>query len=139
MGMIWGVDDEAMYKHIEYLKNLITEISTLNADDNGIIALILKSLQGAKRSGIRGIKHQINQKRNSMTHTELIEKVRPIIAEMDKEEYNYLIIAGKDGIGMRYMNGQSDDVHGMLLNMAQKNEQLKFILEDIVNRLNTEK
>ena len=74
-----------------------------------------------------------------MTHTELIEKVRPIIAEMDKEEYNYLIIAGKDGINLRYVNGKTDDVHGMLLNMAQKNEQLKIILEDIVNRLNTEK
>lgn len=43
MSMVWGVDDDSLYKHIEYLKGLISELSTITADSNGIIALMIQS------------------------------------------------------------------------------------------------
>lgn len=62
MSMIWGVDDEAMYKHIEYLKNLITEISTINADDNGIVALMLNSYKKQKEAVIEALNIKLIKK-----------------------------------------------------------------------------
>lgn len=62
ISMIWGVDDGTMYKHIEYLKGLITELSTINADDNGIVALIIKSYKEDKEAVLEALNIKLIKK-----------------------------------------------------------------------------
>ena len=62
MGMVWGVDDDSLYNHIEYLKGLITELSTINADDNGIVDLILKSYKEDKEAVLEALNIRLIKK-----------------------------------------------------------------------------
>jgi hypothetical protein len=40
--LIWGINDQALYHQMDYLKDLIREVSTLKAEDNGIIAKMIQ-------------------------------------------------------------------------------------------------
>jgi hypothetical protein len=44
---------------------------------------------------------------------------------MDKHEYNYLFVAGKDELCSRYIRGRRDDIGGMLDGFVENNPQLR--------------
>lgn len=43
MDMIIDINNNALYHHMDYLKSLISEISTMPADANGVVAIIIQS------------------------------------------------------------------------------------------------
>ena len=51
---------------------------------------------------------------------------------MQKNEYSFFLVAGKDGISTRYAFGNPLDVAGMVLAMMEKNEEIAIIIKDAV-------
>ena len=72
-------------------------------------------------------------------HEELIKILQPLVDFMNENEYSYFIVAGKDGLCSRYMNGNYFDVHGMIKGMAETNKQVGAIVMEVVEELNLEK
>lgn len=54
---------------------------------------------------------------------------------MDKNEFSYFLVAGKDGVCSRYMRGNFQDVISMLTGMAEKTPEVKYMLKEAVNEL----
>jgi hypothetical protein len=53
-------------------------------------------------------------------HDKLIELIEPIIAFMEQNKFNFMIVAGKDGTCARYCNGNKYEIMGMLSGMVKK-------------------
>ena len=68
-------------------------------------------------------------------HQELLKLLNPLIEFMDTHGYSYFFISGKDGVCSRYMRGNFDDLTSILTGMAEKNPQVKVILEQALNDL----
>ena len=68
-------------------------------------------------------------------HKELLALLIPLIDFMDKNEYNYFLVAGKDGTCSRYMRGNNLDLAAMLTGMAENNDAVKSLLKDSTNEL----
>lgn len=66
---------------------------------------------------------------------ELLELLKPLIEFMDKNEFNYFLTAGKDGVCSRYMRGNFNDTISMLTGMAENNDVVKDILEATVTEI----
>lgn len=69
-------------------------------------------------------------------HEQLLSLLLPLIEFMDTNEFNYFLVAGKDGVCSRYMRGKFQDVILMLTGMAEKTPEVKYILKEVVNELN---
>jgi hypothetical protein len=57
---------------------------------------------------------------------------------MNENEYSYFIVAGKDGLCSRYMNGNYFDVIGMIRGMAETKKQVGAIVIEVAEELNLE-
>lgn len=42
MDLVFGVDDKALFKQLDYHKELIAEIASLKCEDNGVIAKMIQ-------------------------------------------------------------------------------------------------
>ena len=62
---------------------------------------------------------------NESNHDELLSLLKPLVEFMDKHEYNYLFVAGKDELCSRYIRGRRDDIGGMLDGFVENNPQLR--------------
>ena len=65
-------------------------------------------------------------------HDELMALVNPLIDFMMLNEYNYLLIAGKDGICTRQLRGERGDLFGMLTDMMAKNNEVCDLFSDTI-------
>lgn len=72
-------------------------------------------------------------------HEELLSLLNPLIDFMIKNEYNYFLVAGKDGICTRHLRGNFDDLTGIITGMMENNKDVRAILEYSVNELNFSK
>lgn len=68
-------------------------------------------------------------------HQELLKHLMPLVDFMDANGYSYFLVAGKDGTCSRYMRGTVNDVTLMLSGMAEKNKQVKVMLESAISEL----
>jgi hypothetical protein len=66
---------------------------------------------------------------NESNHHELLSLLKPLVEFMDKHEYNYLFVAGKDELCSRYIRGRRDDIAGMLHGFVENNPELKGFFE----------
>jgi|LakMenEpi03Aug12_release.lakeMendotaPanAssembly.Ray.scaffolds.fasta_scaffold4977542_1 hypothetical protein len=66
---------------------------------------------------------------NESNHDELLSLLKPLVEFMDKHEYNYLFLAGKDKLCSRYIRGRRDDIAGMLHGFVENNPELKGFFE----------
>ena len=62
-------------------------------------------------------------------HLELLALLDPLVDFMIANDYNYFMLAGKDGVCTRHMKGDFHDVTGMLTGMMEINKQVKGIVE----------
>lgn len=69
-------------------------------------------------------------------HEQLLSLLLPLIEFMDKNEFSYFLVAGKDGTCSRYMRGNFQDAISMLTGMAENNPEVKYMLKEAVNELN---
>lgn len=65
-------------------------------------------------------------------HDELLALLNPLVDFMNKHEYNYFIVAGKDGTCSRYLAGDYFEVASIIEGLTNKHKQLKSMLKDIV-------
>ena len=72
---------------------------------------------------------------NDSNHKELLSLVNPLIDFMIEHEYNYFLVAGKDGVCTRHLRGNIDDVSGMITGMMEKNKQVREVIELSLNNL----
>lgn len=63
------------------------------------------------------------------THDELIKLLIPLIDFLDKNNYSYILIAGKDGVCSRFMNGKFIDLGIMLTTLAEQNPEVKDLIK----------
>ena len=68
-------------------------------------------------------------------HKELLKHLLPLIEFMDNNQYNYFLVAGKDGVCSRYLRGKNDDVSGMITGMAEKTPTVKMLLEESLKNM----
>ena len=68
-------------------------------------------------------------------HEELLELLNPLIDFMDKNEFTYLVTAGKNCTCSRYMRGNNDDMVSMLTGMAKNNPCVKEVIKEIYEDL----
>lgn len=61
-------------------------------------------------------------------HQELVQLLTPLIKFMDKNEYHYLLVAGKDGTCSRYMRGSIDTISDIVTDFMHKNKEFKSII-----------
>lgn len=66
-------------------------------------------------------------------HNEFLELLKPLIKFMVENEFNYFMVAGKDGLCSRYLKGDLDEVSGMISELIEKNKQVRGLLEYCVN------
>jgi hypothetical protein len=62
MNEICGIEDDVLYKQMDYYKELINKISTLRADENGIVALIIEMYKENPDKVLEALKIQIVDK-----------------------------------------------------------------------------
>jgi len=72
-------------------------------------------------------------------HQELLNLLLPLIDFMDKNNFHYFLIAGKDGVCSRYLEGKPTELLSMITSMAEKHPQFKTILNLAVNEINETK
>lgn len=79
------------------------------------------------------------QKITEAKHKELLELLNPLIDFMVENNFNYFLVAGKDGTCTRHLRGEFDDVVGMVTGMAENNTQVHGLLKCSVQLLNETK
>lgn len=62
MNEICGVEDDVLYKQMDYYHDLIKQLSTLRADENGIMALIIDEYKKNPESVLEALKIQVVEK-----------------------------------------------------------------------------
>lgn len=72
-------------------------------------------------------------------HKELLALLNPLIDFMIENNFNYFLVAGKDGTCTRHLRGEFDDVTVMLTGMMETNKQVRGMLEYSVNQINETK
>ena len=72
-------------------------------------------------------------------HKELLALLNPLIDFMIENNFNYFLVAGKDGACTRHLRGEFDDVTAMLTGMMETNKQARGMLEYSVNQINETK
>lgn len=66
-------------------------------------------------------------------HEELLSLLNPLVDFMHQNNFNFFLVAGKDGICTRHLRGNYDDVVGMITGMMQDNKQVDIVIRDAVN------
>ena len=66
-------------------------------------------------------------------HDELLLLINPLVDFMEKNSFNFLLVAGKDGTCSRYMHGNYDDLHGMIKGMTETQPKLLEIVKEIAS------
>lgn len=64
-------------------------------------------------------------------HKEMLEVLKPLIAHLDDGGYHYFIVVGKEGTCARYMKGTGIELMHMISDMAGKNPQVRFLLDEV--------
>ena len=62
-------------------------------------------------------------------HAELLALLNPLVDFMTANNFNYFLVAGKDGTCTRHMRGNFLDVTGMISGMMETNDEVKAIIE----------
>jgi hypothetical protein len=66
-------------------------------------------------------------------HKELLALLNPLLDFMTKNNFNYFLVAGKEGTCTRHLSGEFDDVTGMIIGIMETNKQVRGMLEYCVN------
>lgn len=66
-------------------------------------------------------------------HQELLKLVNPLIAFMMANNYNYVLVAGKDGTATNHFAGDKADISGMLKGLTERHVEFKELLGDVLN------
>jgi hypothetical protein len=66
---------------------------------------------------------------NESNHAELMSLINPLIDFMQKNEYSFFLVAGKDGIATRQMLGKLDDLSGMIEGMMKNHPQVESLIK----------
>lgn len=66
-------------------------------------------------------------------HDLMLDLLNPLIDLLEKEGFNFLIVAGKDGLCSRYAAGNKIELTDILGELCQKNPQLKNVLKEASN------
>ena len=66
-------------------------------------------------------------------HQELLTLLNPLLDFMSNNGYSFFVVAGKDGVCTRHLQGQYEDVEGMIIGMMKKNRQVNSMIKEIVN------
>lgn len=72
-------------------------------------------------------------------HKELLALLNPLIDFMIENNFNYFLVAGKDGTCTRHLRGEFDDITSIISGMAKTNKQIHGMLEYIVEKVNETK
>ena len=62
-------------------------------------------------------------------HDELLVLLTPLVEFMSKNNYNYFLLVGKDGIGSRHLRGTFDDITGMITGFASNNKEVEGMIK----------
>jgi hypothetical protein len=79
------------------------------------------------------------QKEIQKKHQEFLKLFNPLLDFMKKNGFSYFVVAGKDGICARYIEGNPYDLSAMIGELAEKNKQVKEIFEYGIKSLETDK
>lgn len=79
------------------------------------------------------------EKLNETKHKDLLALLNPLIDFMTENNFNYFLVAGKDGTCTRHLRGKFDDVTAMITGMMETNKQVRGMLEYSVNELNEQR
>lgn len=63
-------------------------------------------------------------------HDVMLNLLTPLIELLEKEGFNFLIVAGKDGLCSRYAAGNKIELTDILGGLCQKNPEFKEVLKD---------
>lgn len=66
-------------------------------------------------------------------HNELLSLLNPLAEFMNKNGFNYFLVAGKDGKCARYAAGRREDISGMISGLIKSNKEVADIIGDAVN------
>jgi hypothetical protein len=66
-------------------------------------------------------------------HEQLNELMNPLLDFMNENNFNYMLVAGKDGTCARYCNGNKYEVEGMLSGMVEKHPEYKEVFLNAVD------
>jgi len=66
---------------------------------------------------------------NESNHLELLSLINPLIDFMQKNEYSFFLVAGKDGIATRHLLGTLDDLSGMIEGMMASHPQVESLIK----------
>ena len=72
------------------------------------------------------------QKTNETKHQELLALLNPLLDFLTENNYNLFLVAGKDGICTRHAFGDNGDIAGMLKGMMENNEDIKTLINQVV-------
>ena len=65
---------------------------------------------------------------NQKNQEELLKLLNPLIEFMDKNNFHYFLVAGKDGVCSRYMRGETEEVISMFSGFAKNHDCVGSIL-----------
>ena len=68
-------------------------------------------------------------------HKELLALVNPLIKFMHENNFNYFLVAGKDGTCTRHLRGSAVEVEGMITGMMENHQQVREIFEYCVTEM----
>lgn len=68
------------------------------------------------------------------THQEMLKKLIPFVNSLKDSGFSYLILVGKDETCARYLDGNSEDVEGMLEGLAIVNPSFNECLKNAINK-----
>lgn len=64
-------------------------------------------------------------------HKELLGLITPLVEHLRQNGYTFLVVAGKDELCSRYMEGTHDDLYGILNGLAKTNKGFCNVILDI--------
>lgn len=76
---------------------------------------------------------------NESNHLELLSLINPLIDFMQKNEYSFFLVAGKDGTATRHMLGTLDDISGMIEGMMESHPQVESLIKYTVESFDLNK
>lgn len=61
-------------------------------------------------------------------HDELTQLLNPLVKFIQENNYSFFLMAGKDGICTRHLQGDFDDITGMIIGLMEKNKQFEGLI-----------
>lgn len=69
------------------------------------------------------------------THDELLALANPLIDFMIERGYHFFLVAGKDGVCMRHLKGDKDELHGIISGLMETNDRIRKMFKEILKEI----